>query len=257
MHRLLIGLALSLSAIAQSTTGILIGTVTDSSGALVAGAKVRATNLGTAAVVETASNSTGEYVLANLPAARYKVRVESTGFRSVDINEVRLLLNQTVRTDVRLEPGAVEQSVTITSAAPLIQTDSASIVNNVDTHAVVTLPLNGRTLDRLIMITAGNASDSPSNPKLAGSLHWGGSFYSIDGVAINDTGNGGAAYSFRTQLSNTPSIDTIQEFKIETNNAKAEHEGSAAISIITKGGTNQFHGSLFAFNRNRELAANS
>ena len=257
MYRLSIALALSLSAMAQSTTGILIGTVTDSSGALVAGAKVRATNIGTAAVVETASGATGEYVLPNLPAAVYKVRVESSGFRSVDIKEVRLLLNQTVRTDIRLEPGAVEESVTISSAAPLIQTDSASIVNNVDTHAVVTLPLNGRTLDRLILITAGNASDSPSNPKLAGSLHWGGSFYSIDGVAINDTGNGGAAYSFRTQLSTTPSIDTIQEFKIETNNAKAEHEGSAAISIITKGGTNQFHGSLFAFNRNRELAANS
>ncbi len=256
MHRLLFALAMSLSAIAQSTTGFLIGTVTDSSGAVVAGAKVRATNLGTAAVVETASGATGEYVLANLPAARYKVRVESSGFRSVDINEVRLLLNQTVRTDVRLEPGTVEQSVTISSAAPLIQTDSASIVNNVDTHAVVTLPLNGRTLDRLILITAGNASDSPSNPKLAGSLHWGGSFYSIDGVAINDTGNGGAAYSYRTQLSTTPSIDTIQEFKIETNNAKAEHEGSAAISIITKGGTNQLHGSLFEFNRNKQFAAN-
>lgn len=256
MHRLLFALALSLSAMAQSTTGTLVGTITDASGAIVAGAKIRATNLGTGTLSETTSGAVGEYALSNLPAAAYKVRIESPGFRSVDVNEVRLLLNQTVRTDIRLEPGAVEQSVTISSAAPLIQTDSASIVNNVDTHAVVTLPLNGRTLDRLILITAGNASDSPSNPKLAGSLHWGGSVYSIDGVGINDIGNGGAAYSFRTQLSTTPSIDTIQEFKIETNNAKAEHEGSAAISIITKGGTNQFHGSLFAFNRNREFSAN-
>ncbi|MCA2964213.1 MAG: TonB-dependent receptor [Acidobacteriaceae bacterium] len=253
---LVLGFALAASAMAQSTTGTLIGTVTDSSGAAVAGAKVRVTNLGNGATLETSSGATGEYAIPNLPAATYKIRVENTGFRSVDINEVRLLLNQTVRNDVRLEPGAVEQSVTVTSSVPTIQTDSASIANNIDTHSVVTLPLNGRTLDRLILITAGNTSDSPSNPKLAGSLHWGGSFYSIDGVAINDTGNGGASYSFRTQLSTTPSIDTIQEFKIETNSAKAEHEGSAAISIITKGGTNDLHGSLFAFNRNREFSAN-
>ncbi len=256
MHRLILAVALTLSAMAQSTTGVLIGTVTDSSGSLVAGAKVRATNAGTGAVYETTSGASGEYSIPNLAASTYQLRVESAGFRAVDVQEVRLLLNQTVRTDIRLEPGAVDQSVTVSSAAPVIQTDSASIANNVDTHAVVTLPLNGRTLDRLILITAGNTSDSPSNPKLAGSLHWGGSFYSIDGVAINDTGNGGASYSFRTQLSTTPSIDTIQEFKIETNNAKAEHEGSAAISIVTKGGTNQLHGSIFAFNRNKQFSAN-
>lgn len=257
MQRLFLLLALSACAYAQSTTGSLIGTVTDATGGSIAGAKIRVTNLGNGAMVETASGAAGEYTVANLPAALYKIRVEFTGFRAVDVNEVRLLLNQAVRTDIRLEPGMVEQSMTVSSAAPVIQTDTSSIANNVDTHAVVTLPLNGRTLDRLILITAGNASDSPSNPKLGGSLHWGGSFYSIDGVAINDTGNGGAAYSFRTQLSTTPSVDTIQEFKIETNNAKAEHEGSAAISIITKGGTNEFHGSLFEFNRNRELSANA
>lgn len=240
---------------AQSTTGTLVGTVRDSSGAFVAGAKVRITNTGTGATLDTLSNHSGDFVAPNLPPATYNVRVELTGFRSVDISQVRLLTSQTVRNDVRLEPGELLQTVQVEAAAPVVNSEGSSLVNNVDTHTVVTLPLNGRTLDRLILITPGNTSDSPSNPKLGGSLHWGGNFFTIDGVAFNDLGNGGAAYSYQTALSTTPSVDTIQEFKIETNNAKAEHEGSAAISLITKSGSNDLHFTLFEFNRNRFAAA--
>ena len=240
---------------AQSTTGTLVGAVRDSSGAIVAGAKVRITNTGTGAVVDTLSNLSGDFVAPNLPPATYNVRVELTGFRSVDISQIRLLTSQTVRNDVRLEPGELQQTVQVEAAAPVVNSEGSSLVNNVDTHTVVTLPLNGRTLDRLILITPGNTSDSPSNPKLGGSLHWGGNFFTIDGVSFNDLGNGGAAYSYQTALSTTPSVDTIQEFKIETNNAKAEHEGSAAISLITKSGSNDLHFTLFEFNRNRFAAA--
>ena len=241
----------------QSTTGAVVGTVTDPTGAVIAGVKVKITNTGTATAAETATNASGDFVFPNLPAASYSVHAEFTGFRSVELTGLRLLLNQTLRADIRLEPGSLEQSVNVSAAAPVVQSESSSVAANIDARSVVTLPLNGRTLDRLILITAGNTSDSPSNPKLGGSLHWGGNVFTIDGVYFNDMGNGGAAYSYRTNLSTTPSIDTIQEFKIETNNAKAEHDGSAAISIITKGGSNQFHGSLFEFNRNKALAANS
>jgi len=137
----------------------------------------------------------------------------------------------------------------------VLNTENASVATLVDTHAVSTLPVNGRTIDRFILIAPGNTSDSSSNPKLGGSLHWGGNFFTIDGVAVNDTGNGGASYSYQTNLTTLPSIDTIQEFKIEFNNVKAENEGSVAVSIITKSGTNQFHGSLFEFNRNATLTA--
>ncbi|MEX2261812.1 MAG: TonB-dependent receptor [Bryobacteraceae bacterium] len=254
--KLFCAVLLSASALlAQSTTGTLVGTVVDSSGAVLAGATVRVTNEGTGFTIDTTTNAAGDYTVVNLPAATYKVHVEFSGFRPVDITGIRLLLNTTVRTDVGMEPGALEQSVNVTASAPVVSSETASVASVVDSHSVVTLPLNGRTLDRLIMITAGNTSDSPSNPKLGGSLHWGGNFFTIDGVAFNDLGNGGAAYSYRTALSTTPSIDTIQEFKVETNNAKAEHEGSAAISIISKSGTNEFHGSLYEFNRIRSLTA--
>lgn len=239
----------------QSTSGTLVGTVRDSTGAVVAGAKVRVTNTGTGSLIELQSNASGDYVAPNLPPAVYQIRVEQTGFRSVDVKQITLLTNQTIRNDIRLEPGELQQTIQVEAAAPVVASETSSLANNVDTHTVVTLPLNGRTLDRLILITPGNMSDSPSNPKLAGSLHWGGNFFTIDGVGFNDLGNGGAAYSYQTALSTTPSVDTIQEFKIETNNAKAENEGSAAISIITKSGTNQLHFTLFEFNRNRFAAA--
>jgi hypothetical protein len=242
-------------AFGQSTTGTLVGTVTDPTGAVIAGARVRVANEGTGVNFDAVTNASGDYVVPNLPAATYRVKVEAPGFRPAEITQIRLLLNATVRTDVRLETGALEQTVTVTASAPVVSSETSSLANVVDSHSVVTLPLNGRTLDRLILITAGNTSDSPSNPKLAGSLHWGGNFFTIDGVGFNDLGNGGAAYSYQTALSTTPSVDTIQEFKIETNNSKAEHEGSASISIISKSGTNDLHGSLFAFNRNRAFAA--
>jgi hypothetical protein len=245
--------ALSLSA--QSTTGTLTGTVRDTSGAVIAGAEVRVTNVGTGAALTTKSNDVGDYVMPNLPPSTYNIHAEMSGFRSVEVQQIRLLTSQTVRTDINLEPGALEQSINVEAQAPVVNSETSSLANNVDTHAVVTLPLNGRTLDRLILITPGNTSDSPSNPKLGGSLHWGGNYFTIDGSAFNDLGNGGAAYSYQTNLSTTPSVDTIQEYKIETNNAKAENEGSSAISIITKSGTNDLHFSLFEFNRNRFAAA--
>jgi hypothetical protein len=219
------------------------------------GAKVRVSNTGTGATLESLSNADGDFVAPNLPPSTYNLRVEHPGFRSVDVKQITLLTSQTVRNDIRMEPGDLQQTISVEASAPVVSSESSSVASNVDSHTVVTLPLNGRTLDRLIQITAGNTSDSASNPKLGGSLHWGGNFFSIDGVAFNDLGNGGAAYSYQTALSTTPSVDTIQEFKIETNNAKAENEGSAAVSIITKSGTNDLHFTLFEFNRNRAAAA--
>ena len=240
---------------AQSTSSTLVGTVSDSTGAVVVGANVTVTNEGTGITVTVKSNESGDYIVANLPAAFYKIRVELKGFQTAEITAVRLMVASTGRANVRLQPGAVEQSINVTAAPPTLTSDTASVANIIDNHAVATLPLNGRMIDRFIQIAPGNTSDSASNPKIAGSMHWGSDFFSVDGVAYNDMGNGGGAYSYKTQLSNFPSVDTIQEFRIESNNAKAEYEGTATVSMVTKSGTNEFHGSLFAFNRNREMAA--
>ncbi|MBI4889783.1 MAG: TonB-dependent receptor [Acidobacteria bacterium] len=253
----LIGLAFLCACLsAQSITGVLVGTVSDSSGAAVAGTKVKITNEATGAALTVTSNESGDYVAPNLAAGTYSISTAHPGFKKTELAGIRLMLSQTIRTDIRLDPGAVDQTITVEASVPVIQSETSSVATNVDTHAVASLPLNGRTLDRLILIAPGNTSDWSSNPKLGGATHWGGSFFTIDGVAYNDQGNGGAAYSLRNAITTTPSIDTIQEFKIESNGAKAEQEGAAAISIITKSGGNSLHGALFEFNRNREFAAN-
>jgi hypothetical protein len=239
----------------QGTRATIVGTVTDASGGVIAGAKVTISNEGTAVITTTNTNESGDYVFANLVPAQYKVQVEFAGFQTSAVSGVTLLLSSTVRTDFVLKPGAIEQQVTVTAAPPAVNSETASVANVVDTHAVATLPLNGRMIDRFIQIAPGNTSDSASNAKLGGSLHFGSDFFTVDGIAYNDPGNGGGAYSYRTQLSNFPSVDTIQEFRIESNNAKAENEGAATVSMITKSGTNEFHGSAFAFNRNRIMAA--
>ncbi len=239
----------------QNTTGTVLGTVTDSSGLAVAGAKLTLTNEGTGFSTESRSDNSGGYTFPNLPSATYTLLTQAEGFHKAKVQRIQLLLEETVRQDVKLQPGMVEQSVTVTADTPVINSESSSIASVVDQHAVQNLPLDGRTLDALVQLTAGYTSDSASNPRLGGSLYWGGNSYNVDGVGFNDAGNGGAAYSYSTKLTTTPSVDTVQEVRVESNNARAEHGGSAAISMISRSGSNSFHASMYEFNRNRAMTA--
>ena len=256
MFKVLFVILFACSVQAQTTTGTIVGTVRDSSEAAIPGARIRVINEGAGIAVTAVTNATGYYVVPNLPAATYTVEAESAGMRTVSLTGVQLLLKTTRRCDLRMEPGTVQQSVTVTSQGPEVNSDTSSVGTVVDETQVATLPLNGRTLDNLVLLAAGNSSDgSLSNPKIGGSLHWGGASFNIDGVSMNDTTNGGAAYSYSTALSTAPSVDTVQEVKVEATNAKAESEGSASITMITRSGTNRFKGSLLEFNRNRLAAA--
>ena len=243
------------SAFSQVTTGALVGTVTDASGGVIAGARITVTHEGTGIASRFTTNSSGDYIVTGLPAGSYAVHAEFPAFKNAELTGISLLLNATRRVDIRLETGTAQQSVLVEASEPVVNSETSSISTIYETHAVASLPLNGRTLDRFILITAGNPSDSTANPNLSGSQTYGGDFFTVDGIGYNDTGNGGAAYSYKTALTTTPSVDTIQELKIEATNAKAESEGSAQISMISKSGTNQFHGSLYEYNRNREFAA--
>jgi hypothetical protein len=149
----------------------------------------------------------------------------------------------------------VTQTVEVQATAPVVTSENATLGNVLEANVITTIPLNGRTLDRLIRISAGVMSDSAANPRVAGSAYWGGIQFSVDGAMYNDTGNGGGAYSYRNGLSTLPSVDAISEFRMDSNNQKAEFEGAVAVSVVSKSGTNEPHGSLLWFNRNRELAA--
>jgi Carboxypeptidase regulatory-like domain len=254
---LLLIFAFSLAApvLAQNITGTIVGTVRDSSGGVMPGSAVSLTNEETNIQFAVIADETGDFVVPNLAPGIYTVKTEATGFKQSIIKGVRLLANRTLRLDVVLEPGALAQEVQVQATAPVVNSETATIGNVMESQIITTLPLNGRTLDRLIRISAGVTSDSASNPRVAGSSYWGGIHFNVDGATYNDSGNGGAAYSFRNGASTLPSIDVVNEFKIDSNNQKAEFEGSASVTIVTKSGTNAFHGSLFEFNRNKAYAA--
>ena len=243
------------SAIAQSITGTIVGTVKDTSGGVMPGASLTLINEDTGAQFSFVTDSSGDFVAPNLPPGLYSVKAEASAFKQSLTKGIRLLANRSARVDIVMEPGAIAQEIQVQATAPVVNTESATIGNIMETAMITTLPLNGRTLDRLIRISAGVTTDSASNPRVAGSSYWGGIHFNVDGASYNDSGNGGAAYSFRHGAATLPSIDSVSEFKIDSNNQKAEYEGSASVTIVSKSGANQFHGSAFLFNRNKAYAA--
>lgn len=248
-------LAFCAGAPAQNITGTIVGTVRDGSGAALPNATITLTNVETNAQVAVRPDENGDFIAPSLAPGGYTIKTEASGFKQHVTEAVRLLANRTVRLDIALEPGEISQRVEVQATAPIINSESATIGNILESRVITSLPLNGRTLDRLIRISAGVTTDSASNPRVAGSAYWGGIHFNVDGVTYNDSGNGGAAYSFRNGAATLPSIETVSEFKIDSNNQKAEFEGSASVTIVTKSGTNKFHGSVFEFNRNKAFAA--
>ncbi|MCC6858906.1 MAG: carboxypeptidase regulatory-like domain-containing protein [Bryobacterales bacterium] len=248
-------LLLASAVMAQNVTGTIVGTVTDATGAVVTNSSITVIDEQTNIETKAAASATGEYVVANLPPGTYTVRAELSGFKPSVTRGVRLLANRSSRVDIILEPGAVTQTVEVQASAPVVNSESATIGNVLEANVITTIPLNGRTLDRLIRISAGVTSDSASNPRVAGSAYWGGIQFTVDGAMYNDTGNGGGAYSYRNGLATLPSVDAISEFKIDSNNQKAEFEASVAVTVVSKSGTNDLHGSALWFNRNKEFAA--
>jgi hypothetical protein len=242
---------------AQSVTGTIVGTLTDSTGAAVPTATVIVVNQDTNIEYPGVVSSSGEYTVTNLPPGSYSVKTSLTGFRPSVVKDVVVLPARSARVNVTLEPGTINQVVEVTAAAPVVNSENATVGNIMQSAAITTVPLNGRTVDRLIRISAGVTTDSASNPRVAGSPYWGGIQFNVDGVGYNDPGNGGGAYSYKHGLSTQPSVDSIAEFKMDSNNMKAEYESAVSVTIVTKSGTNDLHGSALWFNRNREYAAKS
>jgi hypothetical protein len=187
--------AVNLSA--QNVTGNIVGTIKDATGAPVAGVPVTVVNEGTNIEFKAQSNSDGDFVAPGLPSGTYTVRVEAPGFRATSARGLVLLSNRSLRQDFALEVGTVQQAIEVNAAPPVLNTENATIGNIMQSQQITTMPLNGRFLDRLIRISAGVTTDSASNPRVAGSSYWGGMSFNVDGVAFNDPGNGGGAFSLR------------------------------------------------------------
>ncbi len=232
----------------------ILGKVTDSSGAVVPGAQVTANNTETGLERSTVTTSTGDYELPALPiTGSWGITVSRTGFQQQQINGIVLEVDQKARFDVVMKPGAVTEKVTVNEQAPLVTTDSGAIGEVIENRSVLDLPLNGRNFVSLVALTPGVSNDTRGNSPQTGfpRVNVGGGHSAktevlLDGISDQDQLFDGVMFQ--------PSIDALQEFKVEANSFDAEYgRGDAVINATVKGGTNEYHGDLFEFLRNSDL----
>jgi Carboxypeptidase regulatory-like domain len=253
-------LAMSLSAWGQATTS-LRGVITDPSGAAIPHAKVTITNQDTNVSRQTISTTTGAYSFASVLPGAYKLTVEAQGFRTYAQAGVQLLVSLPSTLNVRLQVGAVTQVVNVTGQAPALNTTNASIGQVMGTSAIENLPIKAENTVLLLSFQPGVVFNgekllTDSTDTRAGSVNGERSDQNnitLDGVSDNDEFSG---YAFNGVLPTTPF--SVQEFRVTTSNygATEGHTAGAQISMVTKSGTNQFHGSLYEFNRNTVGEAN-
>ncbi len=239
----------SLPLCAQSTNGVILGTVRDPSGSPVPSAQVTLVNVATGLQRQTVSNATGDYVFAQVSAGAYALKVAAQGFKSATITNLQLLVGETIRTDVELQIGEVTSTVEVQATIPVVQSETSSVGKVVDSHRVELMPLNGRGNIFSLLALAPGVQNAGTNPLISGGTWIGSTNFTVDGIANNDPSN-------ERISSAVPSLDSVAEFRVIANVAPAEHGmGGAQVIMVTKSGTNQLHGSLFAFNRNRVAAA--
>jgi len=266
-------LACSTAVRGQSTNGSINGRITDSSHSAIADAKVTAVNVGTNFRYEAATNSSGEYYFANLPPGSYSLEIEKAGFKKLVRPDVTLHVQDALHIDFEMTLGPSKESVTVEAGVPLVNTTDATVSTVIDRNFVEDLPLNGRSFQTLIMLTPGvvvtaTAFDDQGQFSVNGQRA-NANYFTVDGVSANFgvTGYpplaqtaGGAlpALSAQGGTNSLVSVDAMQEFRIQTSSFAPEfgRMPGGQISIATRSGTNQFHGTEFEYFRNSVLDAN-
>ena len=252
---------LATSVWSQQVTAALTGKVTDPTGAAVVNAKVTATDTDRGTEWPTATNGDGVFNIPRVPIGTYNVKVEQQGFRTATQTHIGLQMNQVARLDFQLQIGSLSQSVEVTAAEPLLQTQDTELGQNIDARTNEDLPLATRNYVQLTLLAPGSIHPDPSTfkngattmasgrPNVNGNREQANNFM-LDGLDNNQVSENDVGYA--------PSVDAIQEFNEITNNAPAEFGNfmGAIISTTTKSGTNQYHGSAFEFFRNNVLNAN-
>jgi hypothetical protein len=251
-------LLLTSAALAQLTTADILGTVTDQTGASVPNASVTLTNLGTNDQRTVQSNGSGDYTFTLLPIGHYSISVKAGGFQESITKDLGVEAGDRARADVHLQVGSQTAVVEVTATTPLLQADSATVSSTVTAKAVQDLPLNGRNFVQLVQIVPG-ANEGPGNGLTSGGRpddrRQTASFsvngqddtlnnYTIDGIDDNERIIG--------TIGVRPIVEAIDEITVQTNNytAEAGRTAGGVVSIVTRTGTNQFHGTAYEFFRN-------
>src|SRR5437870_5716291 len=259
---LLLSLGLAPTAWTQEVTAAIVGTVTDPSRAPVKDADVSATDTDRGTVWAAKTNDAGAYTLPRLPVGSYTVKVSASGFSTSQIPAFTLVLNQTARVDVQMKVGQVSETVEVTGAAPILQTETTQVSTIIDSVTNDILPLATRNYVELTLLSPGSVSPDPANfnngdntasgarPYINGNREQANNFI-LDGMDNNQVSDNLPGY--------TPAPDAIQEFNLITSNASAEFGNfqGGIVSTTIKSGTNGFHGDLWEYFRNDKLNSNS
>lgn len=245
-------------------TGSILGRVADAQSAVIPGAKISLTSAATGQVRSATTDSSGGYLFSLLPVGSYTLSVEVAGFRRNERRGISLAANENIQLDINLEVGSTSESVTVDAAAAAVDTRAATLNHNVDQKRVVELPLNGRNPADLVLLAPGVSSGAANN---SGDV--GGSAYRPRGqkeISVNGSRNNNVRFTLdggtnMDDLMNNnldfPFPNAVQEFSAQTSNMGVEHGGlsGGAVNVVTKSGTNSFHGDGFWFLRNTELNA--
>src|SRR5215831_17536567 len=248
--------------VAQIFQATLSGTVKDSTGGVIPGAVVEVRNLGTNLTRSVKTDGSGEYVLTDLPAEHYELKVTFAGFMVWVSPNIELQVGQHATVDATLTAGSPEQQLTVTAVAPLLNSGTSSVGQVVDSSIIENVPLDGRSFWELTALTPGAAPQPVTQGTVGNGKDIRASFVS---VTINGTSNIWTGWNLdganitEPQLGGTliqPNVDAIQEFKVEGANMPAEYGHTPTlINASLKSGTNRFHGDLFEFLRNSAIDA--
>ena len=249
------------SAYAQIDTGSILGTVSDSSGARINGATVTLVNEGTNATLSTASGEDGGYKFTPVRVGSYKLTVTMQGFQTATTHGVTVNVGQNVVADFSMKPGSVNETVEVTTTAPVLQSQDASVGQVVDSKSVNDLPLNGRNFTFLAQLAAGvntpqadTRGNAASGAFAANGNRPAQNNYLLDGI---DNNSDTVDFLNGTNFVVLPPVDAIEEFKVQTSGFSAEYgrSGAAVLNATIKSGTNELHGSAWEYFRNEKLDA--
>jgi hypothetical protein len=256
---LLLMLALAPVALAQGITGSITGTVTDSTGAIISGANVSVRNVDTNATRTVTTSDIGSYKVTPLQPGRYSVKVDKAGFKVFEQSNVTVQMDQVVLINAQLQVGSEQTTVTVTTSAPVLQTENSSVGEVIDSISIQNTPLNGRlSVMGLVALAPGvqgvGAQDQMATRGLTvasgtGSRNsYGGLGSTLDGVTNTEV-------TLQRAEPEVPSLDALAEFKVLATGAPAEFNQPTQITVVTAGGTNHFHGELLEYNRSKGTSA--
>src|SRR5271170_2240251 len=254
---------------AQQITGTIVGTVKDKTGAVINTATVKATNVDTGFSHTAQTNSVGEYRIDYLPVGKYRVEAAAPSFVRFVQQNLQLDVDQTLALEIALMVGAQSETVTVDTAPPAINTADAVLGRTIEPDEIIGLPLVNRNVYSQLSLTPGimaNSAGPTTNPTGGPNMTVGLASTDIQINGSLDSGNGNVAFyldggnnitGMRNYGNPAPNPDAIEEFRVETNGFSAQYGqfSGAVVTVITKSGTNKFHGSLFEFNRNTDFNA--